>query len=127
MQRLGVYSVVHGAVDRESFRITRETLSEGKRKLVIFAEGEISHQNDTVMPFESGVVQLGFWALDDMKKSGQVKPIYVLPVAIKYIYKKDMWGKIEKALAKLERKILPKNSNLSEDLYDRLQNVGAVL
>ena len=127
MQRLGVYSVVHGAVDRESFRIMRETLSEGKRKLVIFAEGEISHQNDTVMPFESGVVQLGFWALDDMKKSGQVKPIYVLPVAIKYIYKKDMWGKIEKALAKLERKILPKNSNLSEDLYDRLQNVGAVL
>jgi len=91
LQRLGCYSVVRGAVDRESFRMTREILTTGEQKLVIFAEGEISHQNDTVMPFESGVVQLCFWAMDDMKKTGEVKPIYLVPVAIKYAYQKEMW------------------------------------
>ncbi len=127
MQRLGAYSVVRGAVDRESFRTTRGTLTKGKHKVVIFAEGEVSFQNDTVMPFESGGAQMGFWALDDLEKAGQVKPMYVAPVAIKYVYEKDMWREIEKALTKLERKILRKNSSPSEDLYDRLQNVGAVL
>ena len=70
MTRLGVYSVVRGAVDRDSFRMTRETLAKGARKLVIFGEGEISHQNETIMPFESGIVQFGLWALNDMEKAG---------------------------------------------------------
>lgn len=127
MQRLGVYSVVRGAVDRESFRMTRETLAKGAQRLVIFAEGEVSHQNDTVMPFESGVVQMGFWALDDMSKAGAVKPLYVVPVAIKYFYQEDLWQDIEKALRKLERKILPKGSRPPADLYERLGHVGATL
>ncbi len=127
LQRLGCYSVVRGAVDRESFRMTREVLTKGEQKLVIFAEGEISHQNDTVMPFESGVVQLCFWAMDDMKKTGEVKPVYLVPVAIKYAYQKEMWGEIGKGVTTLERKILPKNSSPPEDLYDRLRNVGAIL
>ncbi|MBI1924321.1 1-acyl-sn-glycerol-3-phosphate acyltransferase [Candidatus Poribacteria bacterium] len=127
LQRLGCYSVVRGAVDRESFRMTREILTKGEQKLVVFAEGEISHQNDTVMPFESGVVQLCFWAMDDMKKTGEVKPVYLVPVAIKYAYQKEMWGEIGKGVTTLERKILPKHSSPPEDLYDRLRNVGAIL
>ena len=68
MQRLGVYSIVRGTVDRNAFRTTRQLLTEGKWPLVIFGEGEISSQNDTVMHFERGIIQLCFWAIDDMKK-----------------------------------------------------------
>ena len=75
MTRLGAYSIVRGAVDRDSFRLTRETLTKGEQKLVIFGEGEISHQNETIMPFESGIAQFGFWALNDMEKAGNVKPV----------------------------------------------------
>ena len=127
MSRLGVYSVVRGAVDRDSFRMTRETLAKGGRKLVIFGEGEISHQNETIMPFESGIVQFGLWALNDMEKAGDLKPLYLVPVGIKYIYKNDMWDQIEEALSNLEQSVLPGHADRPADLYDRVKNVGGSL
>ena len=127
MQRFGVYSVVRGRIDREAFRTTRSLLTDGKHPLVMFAEGEISRQNDTVLPFESGVVQLCFWALDDMTKAEAVKPLYVVPIGIKYIYDEEMWNEIEEALARLEREILPEGSSTGEDLYGRLRGIGAAV
>ena len=127
MTRLGVYSVVRGAVDRDSFRMTRETLAKEGRKLVIFGEGEISHQNETIMPFESGIVQFGLWALNDMEKAGDLKPLYLVPVGIKYIYKNDMWDQIEEALTNLEQSVLPDPADRPKDLYDRVKNVGGFL
>ena len=44
LQHAGCYSVVRGAADRESFKTTRRLLVEGKKKLVLFPEGEISRQ-----------------------------------------------------------------------------------
>ena len=125
MQRFGVYSVMRGSIDREAFRTTRSLLTDGKHPLVMFAEGEISRQNDTVLPFESGVVQLCFWALDDMAKAGAVKPLYAVPIGIKYIYDEEMWDEIEAALARLEREILSQGSRTGEDLYGRLRRIGA--
>ena len=127
MTRLGSYSVVRGAVDRDSFRMTRETLSEGKRKLVVFGEGEISHQNETIMPFESGVAQFGFWALHDMEKADNLKPLYLLPIGLKYSYKKDMWREIEGALTNLELSVLPEGANRPTELYDRVKHLGGAL
>lgn len=127
MQRFGVYSVTRGSIDREAFRTTRSLLTEGKHPLVMFAEGEISRQNDTVLPFESGVVQLCFWALDDMVKADAVKPLYVFPIGIKYFYDEEMWNEIEEALSRLEREILPQGSPTADDLYGRLRAVGATI
>ena len=127
LQRLGTYSVVRASVDREAFRTTRRLLAEGKHPLVIFAEGEISRQNDTVLPFESGVVQLCFWALADMEKADAVKPLYIVPIGIKYIYDQEMWDEIEDALTRLERKILSQGSPVAEDLYGRLRQIGAAI
>lgn len=127
MTRLGVYSVVRGAVDRDSFRLTRETLAKQARKLVIFGEGEISHQNETIMPFESGIVQFGMWALNDMEKAGGLKPLYLVPVGIKYVYRNNMWDQIEEALANLERSVLPDPADRPTDLYDRVKYVGGAL
>lgn len=127
MTRLGVYSIVRGAVDRDSFRLTRETLAKQARKLVIFGEGEISHQNETIMPFESGIVQFGMWALNDMEKAGDLKPLYLVPVGIKYVYRNNMWDQIEEALANLERSVLPDPADRPTDLYDRVKYVGGCL
>ena len=127
MTRLGVYSVIRGAVDRDSFRMTRETLAKGARKLVIFGEGEISHQNETIMPFESGIVQFGLWALNDMEKAGDLKPLYLVPVGIKYVYRNDMWGQIEESITNLEQSVLPDPADHPKDLYDRVKNLGGCL
>lgn len=124
MQRLGVYSVVRGTADRNAFRTTREILAEGKWPLVIFGEGEISRQNDTVMRFERGITQLCFWAIDDLKKSSKDRPLYVLPLGIKYHYTQDMWQVVDNALTALERNILPPAARTPEERYQRLRRIG---
>ena len=58
-------------MDRDAFRTTRQLLVKGDRPAVFFGEGEISRQNDTVMRFERGIVQMCFWALDDMSEPGR--------------------------------------------------------
>ena len=124
MQRVGVYSVLRGTVDRDAFRTTRQLLSKGDWPIVIFGEGEISRQNDTVMRFERGIVQMCFWALDDMEKGEASKPLYVVPVGIKYHYPRDMWGSIDAALTRLERHILPPAERTPAERYERLRRLG---
>ena len=127
LQRFGAYSIVRGTADRHAFRTTRELLSEGNSHLVIFAEGEISRQNDTVMRFERGIVQLCFWALDDMVKAEISKPLYVVPIGIKYHYPQDMWDDIDVALTELERNILPPADQTPVERYDRLRRIGVAV
>lgn len=124
MQRCGVYSILRGTVDRNAFRTTRHILSEGKWPLVIFGEGEISRQNDTVMRFERGLIQFCFWAIDDMKKQNMDRPLYVVPLGIKYRYTKEMWNDIDAALTALERDILPPTSRTPVERYQRLRRIG---
>ena len=127
MQRFGAYSIVRGTVDRNAFRTTRDLLSKGNSSLVIFAEGEISRQNDTVMRFERGIVQLCFWALDDMVKAEISKPLYVVPIGIKYHYPQDMWDDIDAALTELERNILPPADQTPIERYERLRRIGVAV
>ena len=127
LQRVGVYSVVRGTVDRDAFRTTRKLLFKGDWPIVIFGEGEISRQNDTVMRFERGIVQMCFWALDDMEKAEVGKPLYVVPVGIKYHYPRDMWNSIDAALTRLERHILPPAERTPVERYDRLRRIGVAV
>ena len=127
LQRLGAYSIVRGTADRNAFRTTRGLLSEGSWPLVIFAEGEISRQNDTVMRFERGIVQLCFWALDDMAKAKISKSLYIVPLGIKYYYPQDMWNDIDIALTKLERHILPSAERTPMERYERLRRIGIAI
>ena len=127
LQWFGAYSIVRGTADRNAFRTTREILTKGEAPIVIFGEGEISRQNDTVMPFERGVTQLCFWALDDMQKAGINKPLYVVPIGIKYHYPQDMWDAIDAALTRLEHAILPPVGRTSTERYERLRRIGIAI
>lgn len=134
MQRFGCYSVVRGTADTESFRMTRQLLVEGKRWLAICPEGETCGQNDTVMPFQQGVAQIAFWALEDLSRGegqfAQLPPIYLVPVAIKYTYTRDMCKEIARALSRLERKLGLPSPTLDLHpfaLYERLRRVGEMV
>lgn len=122
-QHLGVYSVVRGAPDRDSFKTTRRLIVEGKKKLVIFPEGEISRQNDTLMPLESGVAQMSFWALDELQKTQPSEPVFLLPMAIKYTYPKDVRAELESSLSALEER-LDIHSENGLSLYSRLRRLS---
>ncbi len=124
IQRCGAYSIIRGMPDRSSFRMTRQLLAEGKRWLVIFPEGVACGQNDSVMPFQQGVAQLAFWAYEDMAKQGRLPSLYCLPLALKYIYLKDMRSEIDRSLRRLEGELLSPRDLRPATLYQRLRRVG---
>lgn len=129
LQHLGCYSVVRGAADRESFKTTRRLLSEGKKKLVLFPEGEISRQNDTLMPLESGAAQMCFWAIADMEKNGAKiggqdgKSIFIQPMAFKYTYPRDITSALSETLRGMEHKLGIKASD-DTTFYVRMRTLA---
>ena len=127
IRRVGAFSVVRGTADRASFRATRDLLARENSKLVAFPEGEVYSQNDTLLPFNAGIFQLAFWALDDLHKAGKGdEPLYVLPVALKYRFVRDMTPAIRASLARLERfNGLP--SDRTENAYHRLRRIGLTM
>ncbi len=122
MQKCGAYSIMRGVVDRSAIKTTRSLLASG-RKIVMFPEGLTYGQNDTLMPFHEGVVQFGYWALDDMKKAGTVGPLWYVPIGLRYRYMKPMDREILDAIVRLESHIglTPENG---KPVYERLRTVG---
>jgi len=101
MTWVGAYSVRRGTLDRPSVEMTRRLLVED-RKVVLFAEGETYGLNDTLLPFQEGAVQIGFWALEDREKRGRKGPLWLIPVAIKYRLTGDVTSLLEARLRSLE-------------------------
>jgi len=128
LQRLGLYSVRRGLADRASIAQTLALLQQPQTHLVIFPEGGCSFQNDTVMPFRTGGIQLAFQTLNRFAKQDQPLPnLYVLPVAIKYVYTEDMQPVIEETLQRLEQALgLAETSSgaPSLDPYTRLRHIA---
>jgi 1-acyl-sn-glycerol-3-phosphate acyltransferase len=120
LQKLGCYSVVRGAADRESFKTTKSILVKGEKKLVLFPEGEISWQNEALLPLESGACQLSFWALDELQKTKPSEAVYVLPIALKYTYRTNITRELEWTVTKLEKR-LGLNGHAEESLYLRVR------
>jgi len=123
LQRVGAYSVRRGMGDRASLAQTMELLSQKKGRLVIFPEGGYSFQNDTVMPFRSGAMQLALRVLHKQSRDGAIAPpLYALPISLKYTYQGNMTPVIDQTLRRLEKALgLPRRT---EDFYDRLIKVA---
>lgn len=135
LQALGCYSVIRGAADRESFKTTREFLKQGLNRLVIFFEGEVSHENDTLIPFEAGVLQLAFWGLEDRMKlwkeegrDGEAK-LWLAPLSIKYRYPATTEPLMMEALSELEEYVfhefeLKAHPRQGMAVYERIRALG---
>jgi len=124
MQRMGAFSVVRGVPDRESFRTTRSVLGHPKARLVIFPEGEVYTQNDSLLPFHSGTLQIAFWAMDDLAKAGEENPsLLIVPTAIRYLFVEDMQQEIDQSLHRLEKALCVSSSPNAHN-YERLRAVG---
>lgn len=123
LQRCGAYSIIRGAADRESFKTTRRILSEPGNQLVIFPEGEVYSQNDSLLPFQAGVFQLTFLALEDMEKKGVEAPLYIQPVAIQYRFLEDMRLPIAESMVRLEA-LLGLSREPPTEPYPRLRRIA---
>ena len=102
LQHMGCYPVKRGVPDFHAFRTTINVLLRGKRKLVIFPEGEVSHDSDALMTLEPGAAQIALSALEDLQEIKPGSTIYVVPLAIKYFYRRDIRKSLARSLQKLE-------------------------
>jgi 1-acyl-sn-glycerol-3-phosphate acyltransferase len=127
LQALGCYSVIRGAPDRNSLRATSEILVKGKHWLVIFPEGVAMGLSDTLMPFQPGIGQLAFRAYDELLKKAKKPDIFYVPIAIKTFYIKDMSDAIDRALRRLEAKMLPRTDQRKKDYQERLVALGEAM
>jgi 1-acyl-sn-glycerol-3-phosphate acyltransferase len=124
MPRLGVYSIIRGAVDRPSFAMTRQLLAEGKRWLVVFPEGHAIGQNSTLAPFQEGVVQLAFKGYEDASANDANANLFCIPIAIKYVYLADMHDEIDHSLNRLAAALSISDGARPASRYDRLRQIA---
>lgn len=127
LQQIGAYSIRRGLGDRPSIQQTIDLLMQPRCRLVIFPEGGCSFQNDTVMPFRSGAIQVGLQAIARLVKSGHPPAdLYAVPIAIKYRYTGNMNRVVHQTLLELETALhLPTETDASSDrFYDRLRTVA---
>ena len=125
IQRIGAYSVVRGTADRASFAFTREVLARPAAKLVIFPEGEVYSQNDSLLPFQTGAVQLALWGRDAARKTEPAAQVWLVPCALRYRFLRDVRPALHRKLARLERHLkLPPEPAEQEALYPRMRRVA---
>ncbi|MCB1189740.1 MAG: 1-acyl-sn-glycerol-3-phosphate acyltransferase [Leptospiraceae bacterium] len=109
IQSIGAFSVVAGTTDRPSIKMARSIIAQESGKLAIFPEGEpTSGENENLMPFQPGIVQLAYWGLEDARKVDPNADIVILPAFIKYVIKsprEKILFRLHKSIAKIEKKI----------------------
>lgn len=122
LQRMGAYSVRRGLADRSSVAQTMELLMQPTCRLVIFPEGGCSFQNDTVMPFRVGAVQIALQVMAKFIKRDEPLPdLYVVPLSLKYRYTEDMTQIIHKTLSRLEKAL---QISAQPSFYERLRAIS---
>lgn len=123
MQWVGAYSIRRGIGDRASILQTLNLIQQPQAKLVIFPEGGCSYQNDTVMPFRTGGIELAFKAIAKLTPPASTPPdLYLVPVSIKYYYRGATASNIAQSLQKLETALLIEPQ--TDDFYPRLRAIA---
>lgn len=108
IRRVGAFSILAGGLDRDAIKTARSILAEKKGKLAIYPEGMNSNENDNLLPFQGGAVQIGFWALEDALKKDPDADIKIVNAFVKYILSEPhdvLIRHIEESVQRIEKKL----------------------
>lgn len=106
LQHLGDFSVERGGGDQTARRYAVDVVKKGHDVLVMFPEGEISYLNDLVQPFKTGAVHIVLQAITETRKTNSSWTAYLLPIAIKYRYRKPIELILNKRILSIEKRLL---------------------
>lgn len=124
-QRLGVFSVNRGGSNRKAREFARAVLVNGTYDLLMFPEGEVYLLNDLIMPLKPGVARLALEAASELQHNGRDRPIFIVPVAIKYRYSEDITETLEALTARLEARVW--GESRAGPLYPRIVAIGTAI
>jgi 1-acyl-sn-glycerol-3-phosphate acyltransferase len=126
LRRVGAFSVYREGVDRQAINTAVDILVEGKRPLIIFAEGAISRHNDELMPMMDGVSFIARTAAKRREKIEGAGGVVIHPVAIRYFFQGDLEAAVDPVLEEIENHFswFPQKD---KPLVQRLRQIGQAL
>lgn len=103
MQHCGTYSVIRGqTIDSASAGMTRDIIRQGRRKLVMFPEGDVTGRDDEILPLkEDGILNI-LSAQERLLEEGREQAVYLLPTACLYEVPPQRLANLETAATRLE-------------------------
>lgn len=104
LQKLGCFSVVRETADISAFKAALKLLKQ-KNRLVIFPEGEVSHQNDFLLQLETGAEHIALAAQEDLSQDDRKAKVLMLPLILKYRFKTEVVSELRAALGEVELKL----------------------
>lgn len=124
--RIGAIPVQNNRVDRESQRMIRETLVEGRFPLCFAPERQVTYHFFHPSPLSGSVATLAAWTLKDLDSRGDTRPVQILPLSLSYLPS----GNIEETAWDLLQRIngeLGRRGESSGDLDQELLSAAAAL
>lgn len=129
-QHVGCYSVDRGILDIASMRTTKNILAKLQHQLIVFPEAEVTGDDDTVHPFNRGLIHAVLGSQTEIAKNDHSKSVIMLPVGIRYHLETDLETSVSKSLHDIEQKlaILPdKNSDARARAEIAIERVMTIL
>ena len=128
LRRAGAFSVYREGVDRLAIQMAIDLLAEAQRSLVIFPEGYLSQSNDRLNALLPGVSLIARAAAKKQAAAEiENRKLFVVPVAIKYLFRGDLTGELESMLGEIERRQEWKTQPGERDLLGRVFDMGESL
>ena len=125
---LGGISTFRSKLDRAALNLMRKQITHGTEPLSMAPEGGTNGKSEIVAELEPGIAQIGFWAAEDLLKEGRTEEMLIIPVGIQYEYSTESWGKIDQAIATIEKECgLSKEAITPDNRYQRLYDLGDYL
>lgn len=88
--------------DWKGLKEARQLLVNGKLPMTVAPEGATNGHSERLGPFEPGVAQMGFWAVEDLAAAGRAETVIIVPIGIRYRYVKPNWQRLDQLLTRLE-------------------------
>ena len=92
----------------------------------VFAEGGAYSWNDLEAPFQEGLFKLVLSAAVEMRDRSVEGPLWVQPVAIKYVFDESAERMLDRSLAQLESAV-GLSGPVPEDFRERLLRIGSAV
>ena len=126
LRRMGAFSVYREGTDRQAINTGVDILVDGKRPLVVFAEGAVSRHNDVVNPLMDGTAFIARTAAKRRQKLGISGGIVVHPVAIRYFFQGDLESSVLPVLEEIESHFAW-HPQKDKSIVERLHQIGQAL
>lgn len=127
LRRMGAFSVYREGIDREAIDAATTMLAEAQRPLMIFPEGALSQANDRLNALMEGVSFIARAAAKKVSRDESTnRKIFVLPVAIRYLFEGDIRATVDPMLREIEERLTWRPAS-DEHLVDRIFLIGNAL